>query len=210
MSFLLYNFDDDLIAVAQADGQAHLKIYPFDHVAVVLGRGSKPALEIYEERCKEDGIPIYRRHGGGCAVLLDPGNLIVSLALPVNGIGDNNKHFKRISSWVIKGLEKLGVQGVYHDGISDFVLVGKKIGGSCIYRRPGILYYSSTLLIDPKLDLVERYLKHPPKEPEYRKGRGHGEFMGKLLILSNPTVSSQLTEKLALGANKENFLRNFS
>jgi lipoate-protein ligase A len=40
--------------------------------------------------------------------------------------------------------------------------------------------YSATLLVDPDLDLVERYLAHPPREPEYRRGRPHRDFMGRL------------------------------
>ena len=56
----------------------------------------------------------------------------------------------------------------------------RKIGGSCIWRTRGLLYYSTTLLVDPDLDLCERYLPHPPREPAYRAGRPHRAFMGSL------------------------------
>ena len=32
-----------------------------------------------------------------------------------------------------------------------------KIGGSCIFRRKDVLYYSTTLLVSPRIDLIERY-----------------------------------------------------
>ena len=34
------------------------------------------------EAVLDDGVPVLRRRGGGCAVLLDPGNLVVAAALP--------------------------------------------------------------------------------------------------------------------------------
>jgi lipoate-protein ligase A len=42
------------------------------------------------------------------------------------------------------------------------------------------VYYSASLLVKPDVSLVERYLRHPPREPEYRRGRSHREFMGAL------------------------------
>ena len=150
---------------------------------VVLGRASKPEIELNADACVEDGVPILRRRGGGCAVVIDPGNAIVAVAMPAKGIGGITEHFSRLSAWVIAGLERAGVIGVYHDGISDLVCDDLKIGGACIYRAKDLLLYSATLLVDPDLDLVERYLKHPPREPEYRRGRSHREFMGGIGVL---------------------------
>ena len=91
-------------------------------------------------------------------------------------------------------------------GVSDLVIGAagardRKIGGACIYRTRGLLYYSTTLLVGPDLDLVERYLPHPPREPEYREGRGHREFMGSLremgLAESAGELAHELTERLA-------------
>ena len=33
-----------------------------------------------------------------------------------------------------------------------------------------------------ELSIVSKYLKHPPREPEYRGGRGHADFLANLNI----------------------------
>ena len=63
--------------------------------------------------------------------------------------------------------------------------------GSCIYRTRGLLYYSTTLLLDPDLELVERYLPHPPREPEYRRGRPHRDFMTSVRDVLGPGAADR-------------------
>ena len=176
----VYDHDDDLIAVTRGAGQAHVRVYAFDGTAVVLGRGSRPEVELHLEHCVADGVPVLRRHGGGCAVVLDPGNVVVAAALPVSGILGSRRYFDQLSAWLIEGLARTGIPGIYRDGICDLVRADQKIGGACIHRSKDLLFYSATLLVRPDLAKVERYLRHPPREPEYRRGRPHGEFMGML------------------------------
>ena len=132
------------------------------------------------EAIAADGVPLYKRPGGGCAVVLDEGNAVVSVGLPLPGISHIKTTFEAVGDWIIAGLAECGVPGVEQRGVSDLAIGGMKIGGSCVYRTRGLFYYSTTLLVDPDLDLVERYLPHPPREPEYRAGRNHREFMGSL------------------------------
>ncbi|MHC4945308.1 MAG: lipoyl protein ligase domain-containing protein, partial [Planctomycetota bacterium] len=119
-----------------------------------------------------------------------------SLVVPVEGIGRNKACFARISRWIIAGLEKAGVPGISRQGNSDLALGNRKIGGACIYRSRGILYYSTTLLVRPDLKMVDRYLKHPPREPDYREGRSHAEFMGRLSPDSWPGEADDLVRAL--------------
>ncbi len=172
--------DEPLLEATLADGQPRLRVYQFPGTAVVLGRGSKPELELELEACREDRVPLVRRRGGGCAVVLDPGNLIVGVALRVPGIGRNLEHFERLTGWLAAALARLGLPGVRREGHSDLVLEDRKVGGGCIYRGRELLYYSTTLLMSPRPELMERYLRHPPREPEYRRGRRHAEFVGAL------------------------------
>ena len=125
-------------------------------------------------------MPILRRRGGGCAVLLDPGNVVVSAALAARGIGDNLRHFARLSRWLIDGLDRLGIHGLRQAGISDLAVGQRKVGGACIYRSRGLLFYTASLLVAPDLERMERYLRHPPREPDYRAGRRHRDFVGAL------------------------------
>lgn len=180
-----YLEDDDLIEAARRDGEAKIRIYRPPGPMVVLGRGSKAESELDMDACEHDQIPVYRRRGGGCAVVLDPGNVIVSVALPIEGLGGNQAHFDRISEWLIRGLDRIGLSGIRQDGISDLVLGDQKIAGASLYRPRGLLYYSVSLLVRPDLALIERYLAHPPREPEYRRGRPHSRFVRALLDASS-------------------------
>ncbi len=175
-----YDLDDTMVEATRADGKPRLKIYPYDKVAVVLGRGSDAEAEVHMDAVQAHGVPVYRRTGGGCSVVLDPGNVIVSLALPATGFGRNNAYFDAITQWLIQGLERIGVHGVARDGVSDLVLGNRKVSGSCIRRFKDYLYFSATLLVRPDIDAVARYLKHPPREPKHRGGRDHTDFMGSL------------------------------
>ncbi|HPF70471.1 MAG TPA: hypothetical protein PLQ13_07360, partial [Candidatus Krumholzibacteria bacterium] len=154
--------------------------YAWDQVAVVIGRGGRQADELHRDRIAADGVPLLRRPGGGCAVVLDPGNVIASLVLPLPGIGGITRAFDAISDHLIAALDRCGVPGVTRQGVSDLTLGDRKIGGSCIWRTRGLVYYSTTVLVNPDPAIVDRYLPHPPREPSYRGGRPHRLFMGSL------------------------------
>lgn len=178
-----WEWDDALVAAARADGRARVRAAAWPlagapPVAVVVGHGGRAAVEVAADAARADGVPLYRRPGGGCAVVLDPGNAVVSVAWPQPGIGGITSAFARISGWLIEALARCGVPGVTRQGTSDLALDGRKIGGSCLWRTRGLVHYATTLLVAPDLDLVERYLPHPPREPAWRRGRAHREFMG--------------------------------
>ncbi len=191
-----YDFDDDLIRKVKTTQHPQYKIYRPENVLIVLGRGSDPEIELNLDACKRDDIPIYQRAGGGCSVVLDAGNVIVSVVLPVGGFLNSSKYFDKLSQWLIGKLDDLGFVGIYQDGVSDLVLDGMKIGGSSMKRTKEYLYYSTTLLIEPDITLMERYLKYPPREPEYRKGRSHSDFVGKLQLNYSGDRVEQLIENL--------------
>ena len=178
-----YGRDDDLIRAVLQDGQPRVRTYAATEIELVLGRGSQPARELNLAAVRADGVPVSRRVGGGCAVLLDPGNAVVALALPSKEIGGLSAHFARLTAWMIDGMRAIGIDGLRRDGISDLVLGDRKVGGSCLYQTQGALFYSTTLLVEPQIELMERYLPMPPREPAYRRGRAHREFVGDLRVV---------------------------
>ena len=193
----LWDHDDDLIGAVRDGADARVRVRRCRRVEVVVGRGGKTPVEVDTAAVEADGAPLLRRRGGGCAVVLDPGNLVVSLAAPLEGVGGVTSAFAACTRWLCRGLEAAGVPGVRGDGVSDLVLDDRKVGGSCIYRTRGLVYYSTTLLIAPDLDLVERYLPHPPREPEYRRGRRHRDFMGALPLGDPEDAAARLGAILA-------------
>jgi len=175
-----YDADDPLLEAVAADRRPRHRVYRPGGVQVVLGRGSRPERELNMDVCREDGVTVLRRHGGGCAVVLDPGNVVVSTVLPATGFAGNKGHFARLTDWLIAGLDEAGIDGLRQRGISDLALGERKIGGACIYRTRELLFYSVTLLVEPRVELIERYLAHPPREPDYRRGRTHAAFVTSL------------------------------
>jgi lipoate---protein ligase len=175
-----YPHDDDLVDAVRADGQARARIYSCAELAVVLGRGSNPDTEVRAEACRADRVPIYRRRGGGCAVVLDPGNLILVAALPLPGLGCVRETMNRCTDWTLALLARCGLATIARQGICDLAIGERKVGGASLHRTSGLVTYGTTLLVEADLQLIERYLRHPPREPEYRRGRCHLDFMGSL------------------------------
>jgi lipoate-protein ligase A len=69
-------------------------------------------------------------------------------------------------------------------GSSDLVAVKENValkfsGNALRVRRHGVLYHG-TLLDDFDIPLISRVLRHPPREPDYRRRRPHGEFLTNL------------------------------
>lgn len=180
--FPAWDRDDDLIEAVRGQACGLVRVMRPASTEVVIGRGGKPELELDLDAIRADGVPVYRRRGGGCAVVLDPGNLVVSAVAPMEGVGGVTSAFRTFTDWMIDGLAAAGCPGVTWDGVSDLVLDDRKVGGSCIWRTRGLVYYSTTLLLDPDLDSMSRYLSHPPREPEYRRGRDHRGFVGRLPV----------------------------
>jgi lipoate-protein ligase A len=197
----LYGLDDDLILSAIEKQAPQMRVYRVGEAMVVLGRSSKPEVELNVDACIEDGIAVYRRHGGGCSVVQDSGNVIVSIAMPAEGVGDIRRWLTSFTEWLIEGLEQSGVNGVYRDGTSDLVIGDRKVAGSCMYRRKGMVFFSASILVRPDIGLMEKYLRHPPREPKYRMGRSHKDFVGTLESLAGvgDIESFEAEMKIVLG-----------
>jgi lipoate-protein ligase A len=172
-----YLFDRDLLDRVRQTGLPDISVYPFSFPAVVAGRGSCLETEIRLPACARDRIPVFRRMGGGCAVFLDPGTVIVSMALPAGGFAGIQRLFNRCNRTLIRGLATSGLIGIYQDGISDLVLDDRKVGGTSLYRSNNLAYYTASLVVSTDLEAMDRYLKHPPREPAYRRHRPHSTFV---------------------------------
>ena len=134
-----WDHDEELIALVRADARprAHAYAWPptgTPPVAVVVGHGGDPAAEVRLDAARADDVPVLRRRGGGCAIVLDPGNAIVSLVLPLPGVGGITGAFAAISTWLIGALTDCGLPGARQEGTSDLAIGDRKVGGSCLWR----------------------------------------------------------------------------
>lgn len=191
-----WSLDEELIAAVRQDEQPRWAVYVHPGTAAVIGNGGDAWIETRPDQLQADGVPLLRRRGGGCAVVLDPGNLVCSVVLPVPGLGQITQGFRALSQAMSRALASVGIDGVTQEGVSDLTVEGRKIGGSCIWRTRNLLYYSTTLLVTPEWALIDRYLPHPPREPEYRAGRDHRRFLTSLAELGYPGQPDALAAPL--------------
>ncbi len=171
------NSDEDILEQVRAGKSWMYRAWESETTLVVLGRGNKEEQEVYTHRCQEENILILRRRGGGGTVVLCPGILVVSLVTHVKHQYQFKNYFHQINDLIIEALETLHISGLNQQGHSDLCIHDKKILGSSMYRSKKILFYTASLMVANELQIIERYLKYPSKEPEYRRGRSHQEFL---------------------------------
>jgi lipoate-protein ligase A len=76
----------------------------------------------------------------------------------------------------------MGSQGIAFSGLSDLVLADRKISGNAQKRTRRALLHQGTVLYNFDTDILGRLLKEPARQPTYRRGRCHGEFVGNVRI----------------------------
>jgi len=150
---------------------------------VVLGRGGREEQEIIRENCDSDDVPVFRRRTGGGSVVLSPGCLVFSLARRVGKELVVREYVHQVNNLIMEFLSGLGFHRLSIRGISDICMGDRKILGSGMFRRKKIIFFQGSMLIDPDLSLMERYLKLPRRQPDYRAGRSHRDFMTTLRAL---------------------------
>ena len=147
---------------------------------IVLGASNQPEDSLHIENVKNDKITVLKRPSGGQTVVLTPNNLIISAVFFDHKSSQPLEVFRKINNLVILGLEDLGIKDLNLKGISDIAIKDKKIAGSAIYRNKNGLLYHAVLNLGESSATFEKYLKHPSKEPDYREGRPHSEFVTSL------------------------------
>jgi lipoate-protein ligase A len=91
-------------------------------------------------------------------------------------IGEAHRH---VLGLVARALRTLLPQ-VDAAGTSDLAIKGRKFSGNSLRLKRDHLLYHGTLLYDFPLEAIAGCLKSPPRQPEYRAGRSHGEFVMNL------------------------------
>jgi lipoate-protein ligase A len=151
---------------------------------VVVGSSSRIDDEVDRAVCGRLGVRIVRRPTGGLTVVLGPGCGMWSVVAPLAG---PSPPIERIHAAMLDPLAAaISAAGrpVVRRGSSDLAMVtadgDRKVSGNSLRVRRGGILYHGTLLDSFDLTLVGRVLKHPPREPGYRRGRDHGAFLANL------------------------------
>lgn len=161
-----------------------LRLWEMPQVAVILGRSSRAADEVELSAARHLNVPVLRRASGGAAVVAGPGCLMYSIILRYEGrehlrlLDEVHRHVLGV---IRDGLARL-ISGVEHVGICDLAVRGRKFSGNSLRCKRDHLLYHGTLLCNFDLALVARLLKMPPRQPAYRDGRSHSDFLTNIVV----------------------------
>ncbi len=171
-----------LIEVDGGQRPATLRFWETPGYAVVLGASRRVDRDVHAEACRRDQVPIVRRSSGGGTVLLGPGVLSVALAAPFHEIPgaesvERAQHY--VMNKIALALEPLA-PGLRVEGSGDLAWAGRKCAGSAQRRLRGALLVHCSILAGLDLERVDRYLAQPERQPAYRQGRTHDQFLVNL------------------------------
>ncbi|TWT98914.1 lipoate--protein ligase family protein [Neorhodopirellula pilleata] len=169
------------------------RVWKFAQPTVVLGRSSKIDEEVDREFCQFRGIEVLRRCTGGASVVGGPGCLMYSVVIATPGEGGLRKidvAHDFVMQRVLSAVQDQ-IPEATRLGICDLTLGEKKFSGNSLRVARHHLLYHGTILMSADLSLIAACLDHAPRQPEYRRGRGHGEFVTNVNL-----DEAKLTESL--------------
>jgi len=167
-----------------------------DKSYLVLGASNRAEESLFIDNVTRDDITVLKRPSGGQAVLLTPNNLIIAAVFVDPTAFQPKDIFHNLNSMILSAMEKSGIKELSLMGISDIAIAGKKILGSSIYRNQNRMLYHAVLNVSEPSATFEKYLKHPVKEPDYRHGRNHTNFVTSLKEKGYTQSQSQLSKAL--------------
>lgn len=163
-------------------GSESIRIWEFDNYTAVLGRSSRVADEIHQDFCQQNDIEILRRCSGGASILGGPGCLMYSVVLSLARRPELAK-IDAAHSLVMKTIAAAAaaqIPDIRVQGICDLTWQGKKCGGNALRVTREAVLYHGTILYAFDLPMLQRCLNHAPRQPQYRGGRSHQDFVTNL------------------------------
>jgi lipoate---protein ligase len=176
MNPMKYDLPDHILIDPEATGPAFMVWQP-EKTVIVLGQSNLAETSVHLDLAESDGIPVYKRQTGGQTVILTPNTAVISVRLISERLDNPQVYFKKINGLIIEALSHLNVTGLHEKGISDIAIGKLKILGSSIYRKRSMVFYHAVLNISEAPEFIGRYLMHPTREPDYRAGRRHEDFV---------------------------------
>jgi lipoate-protein ligase A len=171
-------YDHEALARFEREGP-FLWLWEPESIACVLGAGT-PEGDVDLALCGATGVPVYRRKGGGGAVVLSPGNLIITACYDGSRRTFATQWIMPIAEAIVRALHRVGLPDARVRGLGDVAIGERKILGSSLYANRRVALYQGSLLVGSDLGLIPLYLPHPSKEPAYRRGRSHLDFVTTL------------------------------
>lgn len=176
--------DEALLETAEQNGvgQEILRLWHPQEPLVVLGRSSSISAEVNLDYCQQEQIPVIRRCTGGASIVAGQGCLMYAVLLsyqkrPQLRILEQAHQF--VMSHIQGAIGSLGISAEFQ-GTCDLTVNNRKISGNALRCKKDWLIYHGTVLYDMNLELISRCLGAPARQPAYRAGRSHTEFVGQV------------------------------
>ena len=191
-------FDEALLEEAEAEpGHPEvLRIWEPPETIVVVGRSSPIEQEVNLDFCRRHDIQIFRRCSGGASIVTGPGCLMYAVLLDYRG-RENLRMLEQAHRFVIDQLrlavERTGLE-VQMQGTSDVTYQDRKFSGNSLRCKRNWMLYHGTILCDFDLQLIANCLGSPKRQPAYRGGRSHQEFL-TLLPTDTDVLRNALIEQ---------------
>ena len=173
-------YDDNFLkTLTNNSPDIYIRFWELTSYAIILGRSNSKENEVKLK--KTNTIPIIKRASGGGTVLLGPGCLCYSLFIPTGFTPCSN--ISKTNSFIMNtlkdSLEPLN-SNITIRGYIDLCINDIKFSGNAQRRTKDAILFHGTILYNFDLQMIEQTLKHPSKEPDYRKKRSHKEFLTNL------------------------------
>lgn len=192
--------DFALLDAVEDGGAASVHVWTSASAAVVLGVSLDVEREADLEACRERGVAVVRRSSGGGAVVVGPGTLQVAFALPhvISPLLATIEGTKRFcAGLMIEALGRAGCDASLEvDRSGDLRREDRKVAGVALARRRSASLLHATLLVEADLTLLGAVLRHPAREPDYRGGRRHEDFVANLVTLDSALLGPALHSAL--------------
>jgi lipoate-protein ligase A len=175
---------DEALLIEADEGRAGavLRFWDSPRFGVVLGASRRLADDVRVDACHEDGVPVVRRSSGGGTVVIGPGALNVTVILPGSAAPglwavDTAHRFvlERIAAAFRSPSRPVSVEG-----LGDLTVANRKFAGSAQRRLRDWFFVHCTILHAFPLERIGRYLTIPSRQPAYRAGRTHDDFLMNL------------------------------
>jgi len=197
------SYDLEDFSIFHSDKESDFCIWQPDKTYIILGRSNRIVEDsVHVNKAIENGVEIYKRPSGGEAVILSRNTLVISVKLPIDNTIKTHHYFKLMNNSIIAALTELEIKQLGNKGISDISIGMKKILGSSIYRKQKTIFYHAVLNVSEPIETISMYLKHPKKEPDYRGGRDHHEFVTSLKQEGYEIPLKQLSNEISSSINK--------
>ena len=180
--------DEALLNRGDAQGDEILRFWEPREYFVVVGYANRVETEVNLAACQARDIPVFRRCSGGGTVLQGRGCLNYTLILQIGAhpslanISAANRFIMERNCGAVQSALGGRPPAISVRGHTDLALGDRKFSGNSQRRNRRALLFHGTFLLNLDLSLINEVLRMPSRQPDYRNGRNHSEFLTNLVV----------------------------